>query len=122
MALSFSAITWLGLNPPAFTGQVLAEGDVRGSAGQRLSGKITVTGDGGTSSGLFNWIDGTQKLPFKPTGGVLSSRMGGNDTATIDVVSIVPTNASEDVSATIQFSANVTNNGTQVICFELFKL
>lgn len=114
MAITAGSVVWSGTGPTK-TGQVLVE-SLGDPAARRLVGKCTVTGDGASSSFNCNWIDGTQVLPFTPTG-MICSRSGGAATSSISIVSCVPTDATTFAVVT---SANV-NAATFILSFIAFK-
>jgi hypothetical protein len=81
-----------------------------------LLGYVTATGDGAATSVTVNWIDGTQTLPFTPTG-VRCSRVGGTDTAAGLPFAKTITN----VSFSLNFTVAPANTTTQLVVVEAFK-
>lgn len=117
MSINAANVTYLGTGP-AGNNQVLAWSEDRGSQAQRLSGYVTFTGDSASSSATMNYLDGTNFLAFTPKV-IMSSRVGGSATATVDVVSVVDsgsTNAGK--TATIQFSTSFS--GTVIAGVEIY--
>ncbi len=100
---------------PVFTGQVVAQ-NLGDPASRVLFGTATVTGDGASSSFVVNFIDGTNVLPFTPSG-VICHRSGGAATASIYVQSV---SSISSTSFTVNTSAAV-NAATFVVSFYAFK-
>lgn len=100
---------------PTFTGQQIVQ-NLSSPEAQYVKGTATVTGDGASSTFDVNWIDGTNTLPFTPSG-MLCTRSGGAATGTISVVSAFPVNATK---FTVTTSANV-NAATFIVSFLAWK-
>lgn len=116
MAVNPSNAVYFGQGPVAGGSGILAFG---GSSMQELSyiGTATFTGDGAATSFFLQWIDGTNALPFTPTG-VIAFRTGGNTTATQSVVSV---NAISNTQCTVNFSAAPGNGNTALVAFIALK-
>lgn len=82
-------------------------------------GQSLVTGDGANTAVNINFIDGTNAIPFTPTG-VRLSKIGGNDTN-----NGIPTcntgTALNNVAVTAIFSAAPANGKTVLVLVELYK-
>jgi|SRR6266436_2529637 len=79
----------------------------------------TFTGDASVVFSNLNYIDGTNAIPFIPTG-VRISKIGGNDTA-LGIPFLNTSAALNNVAATVQWSIAVAAGKTQVILMELYK-
>lgn len=102
---------------PAYSGQIIASG---GSDQVELAykGTATFTLDGSTTAVVVNLIDGTQTLPFTPSGVLLNISGGTQQAASIihaDVKSITNT-----VINLVLSGAGTTGN-TVVVTFIVFK-
>lgn len=97
---------------PTKSGQVIAGRDPDSRV---FRGTATVTGDGASSSFIFNLVDGTETIPFTPSGGIVF-RSGGAATGTITVLTAVFTNT----ICTVTTSAAV-NAATFIVSFEYWK-
>jgi hypothetical protein len=100
---------------PAFTGQVVAQ-NLSSPEAQRYFGTATVTGDGASATFDVNFIDGTNVLPFIPSG-MLCMRTGGAATASIFVNTVSGITATK---FTVNTSANV-NAATFTVSFVAWK-
>lgn len=82
-------------------------------------GQATFTGDGAATTTTLNFIDGTNAIPFTPTG-VRISKIGGNDTNNgIPVYN--SSTALNNVAVGIVFSAAPASGKTVLILAELYK-
>ena len=106
MSINAVNITYTTSAPVAGGSTILAFG---GSSLLEFSyvGTATVTGDGSTTSATINLIDGTNVLPWVPTGLILQ-RTGGN--AANSIVSYV--SSVTNAAATVTFSAAPGNNAS----------
>lgn len=82
-------------------------------------GQVTFTGDGATTAATLNFIDGTNAIPFTPTG-VRVSRIGGNDTNN-GVVTLNTSTALNNIGVGVIFSAAPASGKTALILVELYK-
>src|SRR5258708_7603880 len=83
-------------------------------------GQATFTGDGSVTASNLNFIDGTNAIPFIPTG-IRVSKIGGNDTA-VNAIPLLNTNAAlNNVAAAINWNVAIASGKTQVILLELYK-
>lgn len=115
MAITSGNAVYSGTGP-SLTGQILAQAGVAGDASRVLFGTATVTGDAASSAFDVNFIDGTNVLPFTPSG-VIAFRSGGAATATINAVSV---SAITSTKFTVNTSAAV-NAATYTVSFIVFK-
>lgn len=91
-------------------------GDVQEPA---FVGQSLVTGDGANTAVTINFIDGTNAIPFVPTGCRLS-KIGGNDTNNgIPVYN--SSTALNNVAVGAIFSAAPANAKTVLVLVELYK-
>lgn len=82
-------------------------------------GQATFTGDGSATTTTLNFIDGTNAIPFTPTG-VRISKIGGNDTNNgIPVYN--SSTALNNVAVGIVFTAAPASGKTVLILAELYK-
>src|SRR2546422_2716033 len=80
----------------------------------------TFTGDGSVTASNLNFIDGTNAIPFIPSG-IRVSKIGGNDTA-VNAIPLLNTNvALNNVAAAINWNVAIASGKTQVILAELYK-
>jgi hypothetical protein len=100
---------------PAFTGQVVVQ-NLSSPEAQSYKGTATVTGDGASATFDVNWIDGTNVLPFIPSG-MVCMRTGGAATASINVLTVSGITATK---FTVNTSANV-NAATFTVSFYAWK-
>ena len=114
MAITTGNAVYSGTGP-AFTGQQIVQ-NLSSPEAQYVKGTATVTGDGASSTFDVNWIDGTNTLPFTPSG-MICTRSGGAATGTIAVVSAFPVNATK---FTVTTSAAV-NAATYIVSFLAWK-
>lgn len=114
MAITAGSAVYSGTGP-AKSGQILAS-LLSGDASRALEGTCTVTGDGASSSFDCNWIDGTEVLPFTPSG-MLCQRSGGAATGTIGVVNCAITSTTK---FTVTTDAAV-NAATFIVSFRVWK-
>lgn len=110
MAIAAANMVYSGQGPTADSQQTV-QNDLAGGLARTLVGTATWTGDASTSTSTLNYIDGTAKLSFTPSG-VLAFRIGGATTATIVPVSIVDNGNKQ--TAAITFSTTVT--AATIIC------
>lgn len=105
-----------GATLPSPAGQLAwSPGDVQEPAFQMVG---TITGDGAATTIAVNWIDGTQTIPFTPTG-VRVSRIGGTDTSI--GLPFTKTATNTNVSTTVTFTVAPANTTTQVLLVEAYK-
>lgn len=120
MAISASNMSSLvGPNMGVAGGYALGPGDAQEPA---FVGQSTVTGDGANTSIAVNFIDGTNAIPFVPTG-VRVSKIGGNDTNN-GVPLLNTSTALNNVGISVVFSganAAPVNGKTDVLLIELYK-
>lgn len=114
MAITAGNAVYSGTGP-AKTGQVIA-GLETGDRARMLVGTATVTGDGASSTFDVNFVDGTEVLPFTPSG-VICVRSGGAATNTISVLAVESITATK---FTVRTSANV-NAATFIVSFIVIK-
>jgi hypothetical protein len=100
---------------PTKTGQILAQVPA-GDAARMLFGTATVTGDGASATFDINYVDGTETIPFTPSG-IICFRSGGAATASIRVDSVSSIGATK---FTVNTSANV-NAATFIVSFIVIK-
>ena len=100
---------------PAKSGQIIAS-LLSGDGSRALEGACTATGDAASSTFLCNWIDGTEVLPFTPSG-MLCQRSGGAATSTIQVTSCVPT----DTTKFTVTADGTINAATFIVSFRVWK-
>lgn len=115
MAISTVSAVWQG-NAPTKTGQVVAN-MIPGDVSRTLLGTVTAISDGSDTNFTVNWIDGTQVLPFTPSG-VIAFRNGGTAAATIVVQSVTSITTT---SGLITLSAAGSSTETFIISLLLFK-
>ena len=114
MAITAGNASYSGTGP-AKTGQILAS-MLSGDASRALDGTCTVTGDGASSTFDCNFIDGTEVLPFTPSG-VLCVRTGGAATNTVAVLAVESITTTK---FTVRTSASV-NAATYIVAFRVIK-
>lgn len=85
---------------PVFTGQVLVR-NLSSPDAQMYVGTASVTGDAASATWTVNFIDGTNVLPFIPSGVVVTKMAGVAATVLQSVTSITAT------SMLLTFSANL---------------
>ena len=119
----------MAINPANMT-SIVAGGPAMGTAGgyafgpgdvlePSFVGQATFTGDGAATTTTLNFIDGTNAIPFTPTG-VRFSKVGGNDTN--NGIPLLNTGtALNNISAGIVFSAAPASGKTVLILAELYK-
>ena len=115
MAIATVNAVYQGIAPTK-TGEILA-GLGGGDAVRDLQGTISAISDGSDTNFTVNWIDGTQVLPFTPSG-VLISRNGGTAAATITALSVTSITTT---SGLVTISAAGSNEETFVFSILLFK-
>lgn len=104
-----------GATLPSPAGQLAwSPGDVQEPAFQMVG---TVTGDAAATTIVVNWIDGTQTIPFTPTG-VRVSRIGGTDATA--ALPFTKTATNTNVSTTVNFTV-APGAATQVLLIEAYK-
>jgi hypothetical protein len=97
-------------------GYAFGPGDVQEPA---FVGQATFTGDGAAVTTTLNFIDGTNAIPFTPTG-VRLSKIGGNDTNNgIPVYN--SSTALNNISVGVVFTAAPASAKTVLILAELYK-
>lgn len=84
-----------------------------------FTGQSLVTGDGANTSIAVNFIDGTNAIPFVPTG-VRISKVGGNDTNN-GIPMVNTSTALNNVGVSVVFSAAPANGKTALLLVELYK-
>jgi hypothetical protein len=114
MAITAGNAAYSGTGP-TLTGQSLVQ-NLGGPDGQYFKGTATVTGDGASATFDVNFIDGTNVLPFTPSG-MLCMRTGGAATASIFVNTVSGITATK---FTVNTSANV-NAATFIVSFIAWK-
>lgn len=120
MSIPAVNMTWAGQGPTD-TLQVLAQGDLSGNFASTLIGTATFVLDGTLTAGVVNYIDGTKRLSFNPTG-VACFRIGGTG-----LKSIAPTRCVDDAAsggsqtATVELSAAGTNTQTIGLMFIVLR-
>lgn len=116
MSITAVNATYLGSGPIAGGSGILAFG---GSSNQELSyiGTATIVLDGSAVIGVLNFLDGTNALPFTPTG-IIATRIGGNVTNSVVVTMAKPLN---NVAAEIHFSAAGSNANTLQVAYIILK-
>jgi hypothetical protein len=102
---------------PAKSGQILVEA-LSGDRSRALFGYATFTGDGSSTTAVFNWIDGTETLPFTPSA-VFVSRAGGTDTAA--GVPYIDATGFDDTTCSVAFTTAPANTTTQIVGFIALK-
>lgn len=116
MSIAAVNVSYVGAAPVAGGSGILAFG---GSSNQEFSylGTVTITHDNSTVIGVINWLDGTNALPFTPTG-VIATRVGGNAANSVAVTMAKPLN---NVAGEIHFSAAGANGLTTTIAILVLK-
>ena len=114
MAITTGNAVYTGQGP-VFTGQILVQ-NLSDPEARYFKGTATVTGDAASATFDVNWIDGTNVLPFTPSG-MVCTRSGGAATGTISVVSAFPVSTTK---FTVVTSANV-NAATFIVSFIAWK-
>jgi hypothetical protein len=120
MAIPTTSVAYSG-GGPAKTGQIVVQGDLRGSAAKMLPFTGTAVLDGTLTVFNFNYIDGTQTIPSPK--GIVCSSSGGTAANTVSVLSCVTHNAStgQDDYMTVKISGADTNLNTLTVAgFILF--
>jgi hypothetical protein len=113
---SVNAVSLVGPNLGVAGGYAQGPGDAQEPAWVGIG---TFTGDGAVVFSNLNFIDGTNAIPFTPTG-VRVSRIGGNDTA--NGVPLLNTSAAlNNIAVTVNWTAAVASGKTSVILLELYK-
>jgi hypothetical protein len=117
MAITAPNTVWSGSGVPQFSGQIVVTG---GSDHQELAykGTATFTLDGTTTAVVVNLIDGTQTIPFTPSGVLLNVSGGTQQAATpisVEVVSITNT------VIHVALSAAGTSGNTVTVTFLVLK-
>lgn len=100
---------------PAFTGQQIVQ-NLSGPEAQYVKGTATVTGDAASATWTINFIDGTQTLPFIPSG-IVCVRSGGAGTQTIVLQQLSTITATSFVT---NWSGNL-NAATFIVSFIAWK-
>lgn len=111
---NLSSATYSGTGP-GFTGQVIAQ-NLSNPEAVAVKGSATITGDNATATWTVNFIDGTNALPFTPTG-ILVQRIGGTGASTILLENVTTLT---NILFTMTFSGNLTAN-TFPIAFYAWK-
>lgn len=115
-AVNMTSIVSGGPNMSTAGGYVLGPGDLQEPA---FVGQALFTGDGAATTTTLNFIDGTNAIPFTPTG-VRISKVGGNDTNNgIPVYN--SSTALNNIAVGIVFSAAPASGKTVLILAELYK-
>jgi hypothetical protein len=116
MAISGNMTSIVAGGPNIGTGgaYALGPGDAQEPA---FVGQATLAVDG-SQTGTLNFIDGTNAIPFIPSG-VRLSRVGGNETN--NTIPVVSSTALNNISVAFNFSAATTAGKTVVILAELYK-
>lgn len=119
MAISASNMTSIVSGGPAMStagSYVFGPGDVLEPG---FVGQSTVTGDGANTTIAVNFIDGTNAIPFTPTG-VRVSKIGGNDTQ--NTLPVLNTNtALNNIGVSLVWATAPASGKTQIILLELYK-
>lgn len=118
MAIPTVNATYVGSQPPQFTGQILAFGP-GGQAELAYIGTATFVGDGATTVATLNLIDGTNVLPFTPSA-IIVSRAGKTADTAAATISCFATGVTA-TTATISFSAAPANAATFTVAFMILK-
>jgi len=118
MAIPAQNISYNGQGPVAGGSATLAFG---GSSVAEVAyvGTATFTLDGSLTAATLNYIDGTNALPFTPSG-ILATRIGGTAAQTVTVTSVVDA-ADGGKTATVNFGAAGSNGNTVKIAFMVLK-
>lgn len=117
MAISASNMSSLvGPNMGVAGQYAMSPGDAQEPA---FRGQSTVTGDGTNTAIAVNFIDGTNAIPFVPTG-VAITKIGGNDTNN-GVPLLNTSTALNNVGVSVVFSAAPASGKTALLLLELFK-
>jgi hypothetical protein len=114
MAITAGNAVYAGTGP-ALTGQILVQ-NLSDPDARYVKGTATVTGDGASATFDVNFIDGTNVLPYTPSG-VICMRSGGAATASIFVNTVSAITATK---FTVNTSANV-NAATFIVSFIAWK-
>jgi hypothetical protein len=116
MAIPAVNPTYSGANAPTKTAEVMVTGP--GDGQQTVyRGFGTATLDGSLTAFDVNWVDGTQTIPFTPTG-VIVFRNGGTAAATISVLSATITSSTK---MNLTISAAGSNGNTLAFSFIVLK-
>lgn len=113
MANTSNAAYSTGGQAPLFTGQIMAQ-NLGDPDARMFKGTATVTGDGASATWTVNFIDGSQALPFTPSGVIVTKMAGVAATLLQSVTSITAT------SMLLTFSANLAASAFSV-AFIAFK-
>lgn len=112
-SVNMTSIVSGGANMSTAGGYAFGPGDVQEPA---FVGQATFTGDGTIATSNANFIDGTNAIPFTPTG-VRVSKVGGNDTNNgIPLIS-----SFNNIAAVINWSIAPASGKTQLVLLELYK-
>jgi hypothetical protein len=114
---SVNATSLVGPNLGTGGAYALGPGDAQEPA---WVGQGTFTGDGSVTTSNLNFIDGTNAIPFTPTG-VRVSKIGGNDTAVNAIPLVNTTAALNNVAVAINWNVAIASGKTQIILVELYK-
>lgn len=118
MAIPTVNATYVGTVAPQFTGQIVVAGP---SSLQEIAyiGTATFVGDGATTTATLNLIDGTNILPFVPSG-IIITRAGRTTDTAAATISCFATGVSA-TAATFSFSAAPANAATFTVAFVVLK-
>jgi hypothetical protein len=118
MAITPANAVYTGLpNSQPLAGQIITSGGTNQVAGV-YAATATFTLDGSTTAVVVNLIDGTQTLPFTPSG-VLLNVSGGTQQAASPISAIVRSITNTVINLTL--SAAGTAGNTVVVTFECRK-
>lgn len=117
MAITAPNAVWAGSGVPQYSGQIVVTG---GTDNQELAykGTATFTLDGTTTAVTINLIDGTQTIPFTPSG-VLANVSGGTQQAASPVQFTVKTITNTVITGVL--SAAGTSANTVTVTFLVLK-